>query len=185
MTHACLATIIAAQMTARLPVLIDPLMYARKGLRIEGVLRVVDFERISDRLTSTDGDICVDLTFDMKDGQGVVEGRMTGELSLTCQRCAETMILSVDNDIRLGLVESEQEIEGLMSGYEPLMISEDPLLVRDLIEDEILLLLPMIPSHAQGECVYIEGLKQADEPVEQGKQEKKNPFSMLSELKKH
>ena len=188
MTHTHLATIIAAQMTARLPVFIDPLMYARKGLRIEGVLRVVDFERLFDRLASTDGEIAVKLAFNIKDGQAVVEGHIDGQLKLTCERCMEIMTQDIDNDIRLGLVESEPEIEGLLPGYEPLMTSDEPMRVLELIEDEILLLLPMIPSHAQGECAYIEGVTQADESVvkvEKNVQEKVSPFSTLSTLKKH
>ena len=185
MTHTHLATIIAAQMTARLPVFIDPLMYARKGLRIEGVLRVGDFERLTDRLASTEGEIAVELSFDILDGQAVVEGHISGKLGLTCERCMEAMTLDVDNDIRLGLVQSEQEIDGLLSGYEPLMVSEEPMRVLDLIEDEILLLLPMVPSHAQGECAHIEGLEQVVEPVKIEEQKKVNPFSTLSELKKH
>jgi len=188
LTHTHLATIIAAQMTARLPVFIDPLMYARKGLRIEGVLRVVDFERLSDRLASPDGEIAVKLTFDIKDGQAAIEGHIDGQLKLTCERCMETMTLDVDSDIRLGLVQSEQEIDGLLSGFEPLMTSDEPMRVLDLIEDEILLLLPMVPSHAQGECAYIEGVAQADESVvkvERNGQKTVNPFSTLSTLKKH
>ena len=188
MTHTHLATIIAAQMTARLPVFLDPLMYARKGLRIEGVLRVIDFERLSDRLAATDGEIAVELAFDIKDGQACIEGHIDGQLKLTCERCMEIMTLDIDNDIHLGLVRTEQEIDGLLSGFEPLMASDEPIRVLDLIEDEILLLLPMVPSHAQEECAYIERIEQADESVvivKENEQKTVNPFSTLSTLKKH
>jgi uncharacterized protein len=154
-------------------------------LRIEGILRISEFERLRDRLTDSQGEIHVNLAFDLQSGQPVVDGHVSGQLGLLCQRCMNTMTLDIDDDIHLGLVQSEQEIDGLLPGYEPLLVAEEPMKVQDIIEDEILLLLPMIPSHPDGECGHIEGFEQTDESVDIVEEEKDNPFSTLANLKKH
>ena len=77
----------------------------------------------------------------------------------------------------LGIVTSEDDMDRLPEGYEPLLVSGEPLLTRDVVEDEVLLAVPAFPLHA-GWC------RRVIPVYENGRcREKDNPFSILEKLK--
>lgn len=177
-------TIIAAQMSRRLPIMIDPLKYAQNAMRISGLLRVAEFDRITDKLANREGELAVELSFDRIQGKPVVEGKVSGKLVLICQRCMQAMEFEVNGDLRLGLIRDEAEIDGLLSGFEPLVVEPEPMKVKDIIEDELLLMIPMIPMHEQTQCEPALAVEQAvfveNKPVRSV-----NPFAELEKLKTH
>ncbi len=67
------------------------------------------------------------------------------------------------------------------------MAVDKPLLLSSVVEDEFLLAMPMVPLHDLSKCpgkVYVAGAASpAKESVKTGKV-KKNPFSVLNELKR-
>ena len=50
------------------------------------------------------------------------------------------------------IVNSEAELEALDEEDDGLICSEDQLLLADLLEDDLILSLPMVSRHAKGEC---------------------------------
>lgn len=77
--------------------------------------------------------------------QGWLEGRVTGCLRLECRVCGERFDWSLDATVRLALAMSEEEEERLMDQGEPLLVREDRLPLHQVVEDEVLLALPMMP----------------------------------------
>ena len=64
----------------------------------------------------------------------------------------------------------------------PGMLSEtNPLILNDVIEDELLLALPQIPMHAEAQCPASKWLKQ--QHAETADETEENPFSVLANLK--
>ena len=115
-------------------------------------------------------------------GISYVEVRASGSLSVTCQRTLEPFELPVTVDTRLGLIKLEREEAGLPPDCEPLLVAEDGRLnPMDVIEDELLLALPLIPINPDS-SLPDEVISQEPEPSGEGQRE--NPFAMLRELKK-
>ena len=69
-----------------------------------------------------------------------------------CERCAATYDWSFDIDVDWRLVESEAEEQRLLAECEPVLIEDDWLPVRQLIEDEVLLAVPVMPVCERNTC---------------------------------
>ncbi|MAT64582.1 MAG: metal-binding protein [Gammaproteobacteria bacterium] len=173
-------------MQPRLPDWIDPVALIRQGRILEGTLPVARFARLADQLYDSDGEIRVELHFGRFDaGVEGIKGHITGELHLTCQRCLGRMDFPVEQEIRLGLVESEAMIERLPEGFEPLLVTEDRLALTELIEDELLLAVADFPKHSEQECRAQATDQDSAEREIADAERGDNPFAALTDLKKH
>jgi uncharacterized protein len=78
---------------------------------------------------------------------------VSGEVQLTCQRCLGSMPYKVDVERTLYLARNEAEMERLdaLPDSDAIQAGETLSLV-DLVEDEVLLSLPLSAMHAEGEC---------------------------------
>lgn len=94
-----------------------------------------------------------------------------------CQRCLEPMPIALEIDRRLRFVRSEAEAERLdVESDEDVLALEPTLDVLELIEDELLLELPLVPRHEQ--CVDLAALGSDDPAAEAA-----HPFQALAALK--
>jgi uncharacterized protein len=111
---------------------------------------------------------------------------LKGHLHLLCQRCLQDCPQELAEKRRFALVSSEEEADKYPMDDDLL----EPLVARqhfDLlgtIEDEILLSLPLIPKHSDGQCqAYITTF--GEEELPSGESEKpENPFNILKNMKK-
>ena len=90
-----------------------------------------------------------------KDRSGAVwlSGAIRGELSLTCQRGLHPFAWTCDLKPQLRLVASEAEEERVLKDCEPYLVQDDVLPLRELVEDEVLLALPMMPRCDDADCL--------------------------------
>lgn len=169
----------------RLPTFIDPLMLADKKVSLEGKLPISSLDRVCELLTDDDGDVNLSLHFGKEGKLHVIEGRMTAVLSVKCQRCLEPIAWPVDSRIKLGVVKSLEEARQLPESFEPLLVpEEDKVPLKDIVEDELLILLPDIPKHS-GQCaVEITNMVKSSPVNEPNRTPTTNPFTILAELKK-
>lgn len=175
-------------MKDRLPEHIEPLRLARSQRLMQGCLPLSRMPRLAESLEDSDGDINIELEFDVdKSGISWMKGHLSCTLSLRCQRCMQTLLMPVDTTFRLAIIESETEIEHLSEEYEPLLLDDALVSVAELVEDELLLSLPIVPKHDSKDCnaanfdeIHNDGLTETvSEP-----EEKKNPFAALADLKR-
>jgi uncharacterized protein len=171
----------------RLPVHIDPIRLAETRRLLEGRIPLAEMTRLGESLQDSDGEVTVSLEFGT-DNEGIrfMRGRIQAEVSLECQRCLETMRYPIDSEFALALVRSTVEAEALPSHYEPLLVEGEPLFLRDIIEDELLLALPIVAMHAPEQCSVSTGTAEEadDRRKDTGATEKDNPFAVLADLKK-
>lgn len=172
-------------MAAGLPEFIDPLLWAESGHRLQGRMRVRGMSRLKAFLHSPDGDGEVEL--DMQAGideQGVrfLRGRIQGVLTVTCQRCLEAMELPVDLRVALGLVTSHSQTDNLPEPYEGLVLESRSIPLMRIVEDELLLALPIVAMHAEPACRP--GAPSQDQGRDDTGGERPNPFAVLGRLKK-
>lgn len=167
---------------------IDSLRFAGGGDCIAGRVALSRLPRLADQLLTTAGELdCAvrGVTFDgLHAGQPGLLLRVQGVLRMRCQRCLAAVDVVCDIDRRLLLMVDaadeaawpEEELES--DDFDAIPASRE-LSLLSLVEDEVLLALPLVPRHA--DCVLpgtvgAAGLQQ---------ESKASPFAMLADLKKH
>lgn len=158
---------------------IDPLKYADQNKVLEGKLSVQSLPRLAEIVLEPTGDVEVKLEFD-RDEQHlrIIKGHLKATLKLTCERCLEAVVKDVESEVSLGIVLTDEQAKNLPGYYEPLLVSPDSMSVYDVVEEELILSLPMFAYHDDCE------LKQVEEPENFDDGKKDNPFNVLSQLKR-
>ena len=167
-------------MIDHLPDRLDLIATAEAGRDLRGRIPVARLERVLPALSSDQGELQVALNLGKDlDGTRFLSGTIQGEIVLCCQRCMENLNLQLDLGFRLGLLRDEHAVGGLSDIYEPLVVTAEPAFIADIVADEVLLALPIVPMHKYSdECnAYIKAYKPP-----QGEQ-RDNPFAVLAELK--
>ena len=137
-------------------------------------------KRVLPALISDAGELQVELQLGKDlDGTCFIAGAIQGEIVLRCQRCMEGMTLPLDLEFRLGLLRDESAVGALSDCYEPLVVTAEPAYIADIISDEVLLALPIVPLHKDSDECHAQ-IKAYKPP--QGEQ-RDNPFAVLAELK--
>lgn len=103
-------------------------------------------------------------------------------LPLICQRCLAPvdMELSVERSFRFVATEAQAEAQDEEAEEDVLALSRD-FNLRDLIEDELLMALPLVPRHVA--CPIEPRLSAQDHDFEQSSAQQPHPFAALAGLK--
>jgi len=118
-----------------------------------GVVPLAKLSRLAQIALTADAPVQVSLQTHREAAGGThLIGTLRGGLSLRCERCLQPLDWSFELDVNLRLVRSEAEEQRWLERAEPLLIVDDELPLHTLIEDEILLALPMAPAHAPAGC---------------------------------
>lgn len=164
-----------------LPHKVDPFRFAENEVRLEGIIPLKDMERLHPSLQNDEGQVVVNMTFGV-DEQGIriVRGHYDTHLMLQCQRCMEALKYAVSGDLLLGIV-AEKDIDTLPKGYDAAIVKDGSLILKDVIEDELILSLPIVPMHETIDCKGIMPLKIGSD--QQAEIEKENPFKVIELLR--
>ena len=147
----------------------------------DGRISLDKMQRLRGSLVDADGECSYRLEFGRDDLLQVAYAELTveTELPLVCQRSLQRFLLPVKQSLRLGLIRSEAEEAALPPDYEALLVPEDGMLrPADLVEDELVLAVPVVPVAPGSEAVEAEWAPTQDET------NKANPFAALAALKK-
>ena len=160
------------------PHLIDPQHLSSKPLVLQGTFVPADLERLEESLANGDGELRYTVTAQLDPlRRKVLSCIIEGFVFLTCQTSLEAFrhdlsiaehLVLVDDESRLPPVEEENDAEDFI-------VADGPLDIRDLVEDAVLLALPMMPRKP--------GVEPAGE-AEASEEPKASPFAALAELKK-
>ncbi|WP_257264963.1 YceD family protein [Endozoicomonas sp. ONNA2] len=176
-------------LSGQLPKTIDPRKLARQGLKFEGSLALKQFDRLVASLADDQGEVQVFLHFYMsEDHRVVLEGYVEANLKMICQRCLDVAELPVRSDLNLMGVLTDEQARSLPEGYEPLMLREEPMALLPLLEEELLLSLPIVAYHPPEACQVQQSFTtESDEEAKAARAEeerkRRNPFSVLASLK--
>ena len=158
---------------------IDPATLARKPVTFEGVVVPGELERLSESLANGEGELRYRISAGL-DAQRrkVVSCIIEGFVFLTCQSSLDTFRHPVSIDDRLVLVDDESRLPPMEeeSDAEDYLVVDGPLDILDLVEDAVILALPMMPRKPGLEW------KGAEAKGEEGPEA--SPFAKLSSLKK-
>ncbi len=168
--------------------LIDPMKFAKELAHFSADVPLKFMKRLTESLNQAEltGFIHVELEGHVDfEGTPYIEQHVQGEIELVCQRCLLPYKQEVNASSKLAPIKSEKAEKRLSPEYDPLMVGEEELSVIELVEDELLLDLPLVALHSLEACkmkqknwVYGEELAQEQEGLK-----KENPFAKLAEFK--
>lgn len=153
----------------------------------------MQFARLHGVALSDTPKVEVKLVFAMLDQRPVLHGQLHAEVELMCQRCMGNMQYPVAEQFELMLVAGNAELDLVPEPYEPWVANALRLNVFDLVEEQLLLALPLIAKHTDAhDCVRIdaslstmlpsESSVQAQKKVAPHADEVQRPFGNLRDL---
>jgi len=92
------------------------------------------------------------LQFGRDRGVAIADVRLRAVLQPRCQRCLGTMRLPVSADSRVAVVDSAAAAARAPEELETFLAAEGHSSLAALAAEELLLALPIVPRHAEGEC---------------------------------
>jgi DUF177 domain-containing protein len=129
---------------------IDGLEFASAGATQQGIWPLRDFPRLRDMLAADAGEVKYQIRGVLDErGRPSLRLKVSGTLSLRCQRCLEAMPLEVNTDETLVLAATLAEIHAEPGdAHAPdRVVAGKEMSLRDLIEDELILAVPYAPRH--------------------------------------
>ncbi|AYH44735.1 YceD family protein [Azoarcus sp. DN11] len=154
----------------------DPFKFAAEGRSLIGTIPLAELSRLADVLLDKSGEVQFSLVGEMGiDRKPRMQLAITGELRVRCQRCLGSMAWPLGVKVQFELVRPGQPIpEDELEEDEFDAIEATPDMdVRALVEDEIVLAVPIAPRHEQCEA-----------PRPDGGAVKESPFASLEKLRK-
>jgi uncharacterized protein len=166
-------------MPAALPDLVDPWRMVQARRVFDGVLPLSMLPRLREALAGDDGEVAYVITFDTDEyGIAFLDLSVDARLPMLCQRALDVFELPVVIRQQLGLIAKEADEAGLPEPYEPLLVVDAQLRLKDVIEDELILALPVV---ALGPGAPLKDVAVAT--VTAAETQAQNPFAALGTLK--
>ena len=100
-----------------------------------------------------------------------LRGTIAGEVTLACGRCLERMPFTLRSTLDLVVVAGDEEARRLDAADEPLLVEDGQLHLPEVIEDEVLLAVPLALRHER--CAEIR---------DAGQEKGSSPFAGLKRL---
>ncbi len=173
-------------MSTRLQEYIKPLSFCDRGEHLQGTIPLAGMNRLAASLCHQNGEVEVDLAFDI-DPQAakVLRGHLKTSVALECQRCMKAVETVLESEVSLAFVDSEAVGKQLPSEYEPYLLDTPAVILRELVEDELILALPIVAFHLEDECevAVLKHEAEAHIPLPDA-ENRPNPFKALAGLKK-
>jgi uncharacterized protein len=155
----------------------DPFRFAAEGRKISGTVPLLRLNRLADILFRSEGEVTYALSGNVGvDGKAFLRLEASGVLALQCQRCLSGLDWPLELESILHLVtpgtpipDEELEIES----FDTIEAVAD-MDVLALLEEEILLAVPIVPRHEDCEA-----------PHPEGGADKESPFAALAGLRRN
>ncbi|WP_044407771.1 YceD family protein [Thiomicrospira microaerophila] len=170
-------------MFEKIPELIDPVHCAEHNRRFRGRVKQSDLKRLRKQLVSAEEWVEVDLVFRRhpKLKTPLFELSVKTPLCLECQRTLAPFVYPVDSTVTGVYLSSLALSDDLDDGVEFYELPEGNISTYELVEDELLLAIPMIPRKDEEFLTWQAG-ELAPSSVEDAV-EKPNPFAKLQQLR--
>jgi len=167
-------------MSANTPEFLDVWQMVAASGRVDGQAPLARLLRLRDLLADSEGHCHYVLEFGRDPAASLawVKLQVRTDLPLVCQRSLQRFLLPVVHQQHLVLVRNEAEEMALSAHHDALLVPEDGRLrVLDLVEDELILAVPVVPVAPESQPVV---LQPDPATVRTGN----SPFALLASLKK-
>ena len=147
---------------------------------------LAEFLRLSPQLRGTAGEATGEVDFTRESGVAVAAVQVQAGVVLTCQRCMGPLPWAIDGEGRVALVATPAEADRVPEALETVFADDYRISLCDLVEEELLLALPLVPRHEdEHDCDGpVAGVEDAVQPEGDEPQETHRPFGQLADLLK-
>jgi len=168
-------------MSGRLPDQVDLHRAVAGAWSFAGTIALREMPRLRSVLCEPAGEARFTIVFGRdREGRATVRGTLRAMLPLQCQRCLRPFGFPVAVDFALAVVTRSEQTDELPEHYDPLLSEDGAVQPRELIEDELLLAVPLIPKHPSEQCA-----EAAMRPAEDGAETRQaNPFAVLADWRR-
>lgn len=166
-----------------------PWQLAQLGRGLQGRVPFARMPQLGQEIFNKAGVAEVELVFDCDEqGRYFARGHIKAGLQLACQRCLQPIDIELEVQTQMGLMRAESEIHRWPDEYEPWIVApEETASLWSLVEEELLLALPIAARHPMGECPEGEVPELVAEQDRQGEsiapQHDSGPFAALKNFK--
>lgn len=160
-------------------VVINSLEFAQQGKRLQGEMVVADMGRLQEHLHSNSGCLYYALSGKIgENGKPYLVCTVRGDLTLKCQRCLDALAYKLEIASTLELAKDADDFFPLEGEEDSVDIipANTAMDVQTLVEEEVLLSLPIAPLHPPASC------RPANLRRQDGLDEA-HPFGVLAKLK--
>ena len=136
-------------------------------------------------LASSEGEIIVELAFGTTDehSQRCLQGTVSASVHMVCQRCLEPCPQRLEAEIKLAMLWNDDQAAQLPKSWDPWVVGEGQIDLYPVLEDELILSLPIVAYHNY-QCVENEFYESGADPMAtKGAAIEPNPFQVLEQLK--
>lgn len=160
-------------------VFIQPRKLANKNGELRYQWPIGDFKRLDGLLFSNEGHISVHIKGRNNNRQrSLLDVHITATIKLECQTSFEAIDYQVDTQIVYCMVMTEEQITDLDERYEALLVDDGFVDIKQVIEDEFILSLPVVANKAMEDV----DIKTSYGELPKEATTKKNPFEVLQGL---
>jgi len=166
-------------MQTQLPETVNFVRQVELNRTLEGDYPLTKLTRLSEALVSEEGSVHAKLVFGTTVGYASLKGSVSATLQVECQRCLQPQEIEVKGNFKFALVHSEDDFDLIPTELEPYLIGSEEQSIIEIIEDELLLSLPMVSVHDNA-CSDI---LTEQEKLRRAEKEEAHPFAALKALK--
>ncbi len=158
---------------------INPFKLAENGASTQRKLLVEQFARLADYLYDLKGEIAAKVEgFVDQDGRKLLKCELSGQVNLVCQSTFKAVPVEIKRELVFYPVMSEQAIADAPEEFEAFLFDTEELDLVELIEDELILSLPLAVTSDEAPMQFSFGPKIVEQSAV-----KPNPFAVLENLK--
>ncbi len=170
-----------------LPVYLDVRKVFSNETTVDGSIEVEKLTRVAACTVDGRGKIRAQLSFSIDQaGRRRIRGSAESRVMLTCQRCLEPVPAELQEDLDLVLVDDEGSAQLLDKQFEPWIAKDGRIVLADLLDEQLLLGMPIVAIHDQGPCSEksnYQTANQSGEGQDRGEIGQNNPFAILANYK--
>jgi len=170
-----------------LPVYVDARKVFVNETSVQGTIEVNKLERVAACTADQQGQVTAKLAFSVdRAGRRRIKGEAQTSVKLTCQRCLEPVATDLTETIDLVLVDDEDAALQLDKGFEPWIGEDYRIVLAALLDEQLLLGMPIVSIHETGPCseqTHYQSTDPGGEGQDEEQQRGSNPFAVLADLK--
>ena len=144
-----------------------------------GTVGAASLPRVRDMGASTDG-LTGSVTLVIDHDRPMLSGDCQAMVTLDCERCLAPVTVTAAGQFELVVVDRIEEAEGYDAGQAVGVAPRGVIDVAAVLEDELILALPLIPMHENRDC---DGGQRQFGPAGEAAPVRENPFKALESLR--
>ncbi|MFT5074921.1 MAG: hypothetical protein ACI8YB_002389 [Patiriisocius sp.] len=166
-----------------LPTHIDPRKLALQGYLLEGEVKAESLSRLASSVSSISGSFEASVQFELDESRAkIARGSASVTVQAICQRCLDPVTVDLKADFAVQVIWSEEHLNRVAKNYEPWLVEDRMANLSELLEDEILLALPLVNYHEIGGCTGDSFIQENESSGDEAVAD--NPFNILKQLKR-